>query len=320
MKTAGTTAGTFIASVSVIPGQTGTSALSSCVPSAAQAAQGVNCVLGVLDDSGAGAGATADAPLFFSPPATLQTSDVYAGGTGTAAAYSVTLSSTGDFQPSGYPPNQSESGASIVAVANPQIPNNGGFATSGLVIQGTPTAPTTAPSGDAYVGGLLINLSTGTPASCQASSSPTATAWSGQQICSYGFAAGEPILLGVSGYTPIATAVPAGANPSTGVFNDEGNVPLSTGKVPGVSFFPIDTCTVNGTTCTTGVDISANADFYPSTTSNPGGFTATAAQVPYLGGVTAGRTTFAALGTSTFAESKGAVSLAYANFGPSAGS
>ena len=96
-------------------------------------------------------------------------------------------------------------------------------------------------------------------------------------------------------------------------------VPLSSGKVIDTSFFPVDVCTLGLGGCTTGLTVSANADFSTSTTSNPGGFTATAATVPYLAHVTAGRTTFAALGATTLNEAKGGVTLQYANFGPAGG-
>ena len=259
-KFSGTTAGTFTAVVHVTPGQTGTDPNSACGVSAAQGAEGVNCVIGALDfqAGSSGYGTTASAGLFFAPPAVMSTSDTYQTGTGTAAVYSASLTESGAFTASGLPPNS----------AGNEIPNNGGFATSGVIVQGAPGSPTVAcsstvttnciPTGDAYLGGILIDESAGAPATCQAASAPGATAWSGELLCTYGAAVGEPIELALSGYVA-PTVVPVGANPSTLPTGPAGGVPVSTGKVLGVSLFPLDVCTVGVGGCTTGLTVSAQA-------------------------------------------------------------
>ncbi len=183
-------AGTFKGTVPFNPGQQGAAATSVCPQNTAQAQEGVACIVGVAVDSGADAGYEAFAAIYYAAPA-MTSSDAYVGeafaGVAASAEYSVTLTESGTHAESGYPPVVSASG----------VPNNGGFATSG-VICGTGTGPGTGnPCNPEVTGGV--------PTTCQASSTPGATAWGGETLCTYGAAVGEPVEVILTGYTAPAS-------------------------------------------------------------------------------------------------------------------
>jgi len=307
--------GKIVVALHVTPGQTGTNALSSCAESAVQVATGVNCVLGALDNTSTSAfyGQTASGGVFFAPPALMVGSDTYVAGSGDAAVYSASMTSSGEGLNSGLPPNGVAQTATT-ATADPQVPNNGSYATVGLVIQGAPGSPVTPPSGDAYVGGVLFNIASGAPATCQAASTPGATAWNGQQLCTYGATTGEPIFVAAKSWLAPVTVLPFAvpATQPTGPTSGGNPVPISTGTVLGVSLFPLDTCTVSAS-CPTGISVQANSGL---ATTNPGGFTASSSNVPALGGLDAGAWGFEAIGSSSNAKTTVVMHLPDANFGP----
>ncbi len=128
IKLSGPTAGDFTWTGTLIPGQldpTVDSPLAECPQDQTQATQGVNCIVGVAELVGLSSdGNTADAPVFFAPPA-LGSSDVWQGGLGTSAEYNVDLFDVGTYTESGRPPVTSASG----------VPNTGGFGTDGVICE-----------------------------------------------------------------------------------------------------------------------------------------------------------------------------------------
>lgn len=327
--TTATTLGTFTTTLHFYPGQQGNQALSECPVTATEAAFGVECVIGAADvtettQSTSTAGAQADAPLFFAPPAVDAVSDTYGSGSGTAATYAATIGSAGTFQPSEYAPT-SESYTN--GTNFPQtIPNNGGWATQGLVIEGAPTSPSpTAPScatsptegclpaGDAYVSGVLFDGTTSAPASCQAGTTAGDLAWgasTGSLTCTYGYAIGEPIALFLKTYVaPVSATDPTTTNPlaaaATGVTVTAANFDAF------AATNILDACGVDGNptaapVCEDGLTLSAGAG---ATTTNPGGFTADSSNVALLGDLLAGRYVFQTLGTASYATATGTVVL-----------
>jgi hypothetical protein len=201
VKLSGPDAGHFTWTGTLIPGQldpTVGSPLAECPQDQTQATQGVNCIVGAAELLGFSSdGNTADAPIFFAPPA-LGSSDVWQSGLGTSAQYDVTLNDIGAFTPSDDPP---------VVTAN-GIPNTGGFATDGVICE-----PGTGP-GSSPPEPCVIELNppaqnkngvwTITPTGCQAASFPGGTSWSSTPLCTFGEAAGEGIIIELTSYRPPA--------------------------------------------------------------------------------------------------------------------
>jgi hypothetical protein len=200
VKLSGPNAGDFTWTGVLNPGQLDPSVgspLAECPQDQTQAAEGVNCIVGAAELVGFSSdGNTADAPIFFAPPA-LSFSDVWQSGLGTSAEYDVTLSDNGAFSASGDPPVASANG----------IPNTGGFATDGVICEAG-TGPGSSPSEPCSPelnspaqnsAGTWTVTSTG----CQAASFKHGTAWSptATPLCTYGEAVGEPIMIELTSYT-----------------------------------------------------------------------------------------------------------------------
>jgi hypothetical protein len=193
----GPDAGAFTWTGTLIPGQLDPavgSPLAECPQDQTQGAEGVNCIVGAAELIGLSAdGNTADAPVFFAPPA-LSHSETYQSGLGASAEYDVTLSDTGAFAESGDPPVATASG----------IPNNGGFGTNGVICSaGTgpgssppvPCSPELAPPAQNAKGVWSVS-----PVACQAASSSGGTAWASLPVCTFGEGAGEPIKIELLSY------------------------------------------------------------------------------------------------------------------------
>ncbi|MGO9195719.1 MAG: hypothetical protein ACLQK4_01155 [Acidimicrobiales bacterium] len=259
--------GTFSWTGTIDAGQLGTNALSTCPQSAVDAQEGIACIVGVAEISGLTPdGNVAFAALYWSPPA-LTASDSYVGeavsGTASTAEYSVTLSDAGHGV-SGDPP----------LTVSGTVPNTGGFATSGIICT----------TGSVFTDNCVPDFtSPGVPASCQAASASGATAWSGETLCSYGAAVGEPIEVEEYNYLP-PTSEPTDMSP----------LPLDT---------PFN-CT------TTGCSISANAGYGAT---DPGGFSSAlevndgGTLVPLA--LTPGHYYFEAIGASSLDTAKGNIAL-----------
>jgi hypothetical protein len=222
-------AGAWSTSVPLVPGSQGTLAASECPQSITQGQEGTVCIVGAAVEAGPDAGKTDYAAIYFAPPA-LTSSDTYltetTADTPSTAVYSVTLTETGTHGQSNDPPVVTASG----------IPNNGGFASAGIECAAGTGPGTGNPCSVVY-------SSPGVPATCQAASSPGATAWLGQTLCTYGVAVGEPVELLLTKY--VGTGTPPVPVSATTPFN----------------------CTA------TGCSVSANAGYGVS---DPGGFSATA--------------------------------------------
>jgi hypothetical protein len=198
VKLSGPTAGDFTWTGTLIPGQLDPSVespLAECPQDQTQGAQGVNCIVGVAELVGLSAdGNTADAPVFFSPPA-LGSTDVWQSGLGTSAQYDVTLDDLGAFSESGRPPVVSANG----------VPNTGGFATDGVICEagtGPGSSPPEACIPELNAPALNKNgLWTVTSTGCQAASFEGGTSWSSTPLCTYGEAGGEPVIIELTSYT-----------------------------------------------------------------------------------------------------------------------
>lgn len=201
IKLSGPTAGDFTWTGTVIPGQldpTVGSPLAECPQDQTQATQGVNCIVGVAELVGLSAdGNTADAPVFFAPPA-LGSSDVWQSGLGTSAQYNVDLFDVGAFTESNDPPVVSANG----------VPNTGGFGTDGVICE-PGTGPGSSPP-ESCVTELdppvenKQGVWTVSPTGCQAASYLGGTSWSSTPLCTYDEAAGEAILIELTAYKPPA--------------------------------------------------------------------------------------------------------------------
>ena len=221
--------GSWSTSVPLVPGSQGTNAASECPQSITQAQEGTVCIVGAAVEAGPDAGKTDYAAIYFASPA-MTSSDTYLTETTadapSTAVYSVTLTEAGTHAPSNDPPVVTASG----------VPNNGGFATAGIECAADTGPGTGNPC-------TVVYSSPGVPATCQAASGPGATAWTGETLCTYGVAVGEPIELLLTKY--VGTGTPP--------------VPVSTTT-------PFN-CTL------TGCSVSANAGYGAT---DPGGFSATA--------------------------------------------
>jgi len=253
--TAGTK-GTFSTTLTTDAGEQGTDATSECPPSAAQVTEGVVCVIGGDVLLGPDAGSEVDAPMWFTPPP-ITASDAYqtegTADTPSTAEYDVTLTDIGGGTNSGLPPVTTAYG----------VPNWGGFAVAGLIC--TVALPACDPEGT-IVDGVFV------PTTCQASSTGVNN-WGAADPCTFGAAAGEPIEVEQTAYSPPAS------EPSD-------TSPLPSGE-------PLD-CTSSG------CSVSANAGYGAT---DPGGFSYT------LDDLTPGKYSFEAIGGSSKLTVKGSISL-----------
>jgi hypothetical protein len=196
----GPQAGHFRWTGTLSPGQldpTVGSPLAECPQDQVQGAEGVNCIVGAAELVGFSSdGNTADAPVFFAPPA-LSSSDTWQSGLGTSAEYDLSLYDNGAFTESGDPPVTTATG----------IPNTGGFATDGVICEagtGPGSSPPQPCSPELKAPALNSQgVWTVVPTGCQAASFPGGTAWSptATPLCTYGAAAGEPIMIELTRYT-----------------------------------------------------------------------------------------------------------------------
>jgi hypothetical protein len=271
----GGTNGEFSAVATVLPGEASgqSDASSVCPQSVAQAQEGVACILGTAVIAGPDEGFTSDAPIYFDG-AGLTYAATYLGddngssvATPADATYNVNVIDNGAHTLSNDPPVQNALGQ----------PNLGGMATQGLLCQAG-TGPGTSNPCDPYISG------TSTLASCQASSTPGATAWAGETACTYGAAIGEPVELKLLSWVAAVGGPTSQSLPLDTVFDCSGPA---------------------------GCAFSANAGYGVA---DPGGFDApiqafngtgysTVALVP-------GKYSFEASGASSGLESKGTLSLA----------
>jgi len=145
----------FVQDLTLTPGeqQSGVS-LSECPQTFAQAQEGVACIIGIADLT---TGSTFYAPVYFATPP-LTSTDTWVSGTTSSALYTINLIDAATHTLSNDPP--------VVTTAGQ--PNNGGFATSGLLCE-----PGTGPLDN----NTCVPEGTGTPgqpgfvpATCQANS------------------------------------------------------------------------------------------------------------------------------------------------------
>ncbi|MGD0082203.1 MAG: IPT/TIG domain-containing protein [Acidimicrobiales bacterium] len=287
----GPRAGDFTWTGTLTPGQLDPSVdspLAECPQDQVQAAEGVNCIVGAAELVGFSSdGNTADARVFFAPPA-LSSSDAWQSGLGTSAEYDVTLYDNGAFTESGDPPVATASG----------VPNTGGFATDGVICEAG-TGPGSSPSepcspelkAPAQNGEGVWTVS---PTGCQAASFPDGAAWSptATPLCTYGAAVGEPILIELTGYT-----APKGTSLTNSIPIGQ---PLDCSGGSSVS---------DPFTCT--VEANAGADVF-----DPGGFnsgitdsTTGQSPPPDLQDMQPGKYSFEAIGESSGNIAKGSVTL-----------
>jgi hypothetical protein len=195
-----TTSSTYSTAYTLYPGQQGIDPNSVCPQNAAQAVNGVTCILAVPDVYTNEAGAV---PVWFQPPAMTAT-DAYQAGdatgcTVTGAGPTLTYSPAG-CDTTQYHVNVIVNNAHQTSQAPPSrtaggVPNNGGFATLGLVCS-SGSGPTCVP------------VTAGTPPApipCQAWSGSTPSGpWTPSPfvLCTPGSSYGAPLQVSITAYAP----------------------------------------------------------------------------------------------------------------------